>query len=166
MQVLLQDLRFALRQLVRNPGFALTAILSLTLGIGATVVVYSILYDAVLHPWPYAGIERVCDVWIEDNAGHDGVWGLTGPQIRQLRQAHAVEDVVGIDGESMTVTGTDVPDDVRAGMMTGNGFNFMGMPTMLGRYFAPSDAPDSGDPQAVTVLSYKFWQRHYRGDPS
>jgi len=166
MQVLLQDLRFALRQLVRNPGFALTAILSLTLGIGATVVVYSILYDAVLHPWPYAGIERVCDVWITDNAGHDGVWGLTGPQIRQLRQAHAVEDVVGIDGESMTVTGTDVPDDVRAGMMTGNGFDFMGMPTMLGRYFTPSDAPDSGDPQAVTVLSYKFWQRHYLGDPS
>ena len=166
MQVLLQDLGFALRQLVRNPGFALTAILSLTLGIGATVVVYSILYDAVLHPWPYAGIERVCDVWITDNAGHDGVWGLTGPQIRQLRQAHAVEDVVGIDGESMTVTGTDVPDDVRAGMMTGNGFEFMGMPTMLGRYFVSSDAPDSGDPQAVTVLSYKFWQRHYRGDPS
>ena len=166
MQVLLQDLRFALRQLVRNPGFALTAILSLTLGIGATVVVYSILYDAVLHPWPYAGIERVCDVWITDNAGHDGVWGLTGPQIRQLRQAHAVEDLVGIDGESMTVTGTDVPDDVRAGMMTGNGFNFMGIPTMFGRYFAPSDAPDSGDPQAVTGLSYKFWHRHYRGDPS
>jgi len=166
MQVLLQDIRFAFRQLVRNPGFALTAILSLTLGIGATVVVYSILYDAVLHPWPYAGIERVCDVWITDSAGHDGVWGLTGPQIRQLRQAHAVEDIVGIDGESMAVTGSDVPDDVRASLMTGNGFEFMGMPTLLGRYFNPSDAPDRVDPQAVTVLSYKFWNRHYRGDPS
>ena len=71
MQILLQDLRFAFRQIVRNPGFSLTSILSLTLGIGATVAVYSILYDAVLHPWPYAGIERICDVWITDNAGRD-----------------------------------------------------------------------------------------------
>ena len=55
MQILLQDLRFAFRQIIRNPGFSLTAVLSLTLGIGATVAVYSILYDAVLHPWPYAG---------------------------------------------------------------------------------------------------------------
>ena len=94
MPILLQDLRFAFRQILRNPGFSLTAVLSLTLGIGATVAVYSILYDAVLHPWPYAGIDRICDVWITDNAGHDGTWGLTGPQIRQLRQTHAVEDVV------------------------------------------------------------------------
>src|ERR1700731_3652097 len=104
MQIFLQDLRFALRQIVRNPGFSLTAILSLTLGIGATVAVYSILYDAVLHPWPYAGIERVCDVWITDPAGHDRVWGLTGPQVRQLRKAHAAEDVVGFDGASLAVT--------------------------------------------------------------
>ena len=55
MQILLQDLRFAFRQILRNPGFSLTAVLSLTLGIGATVAVYSILYDAVLHPWPYEG---------------------------------------------------------------------------------------------------------------
>ena len=84
MQILLQDLRFAFRQILRNPGFSLTAVLSLTLGIGATVAVYSILYDAVLHPWPYAGIDRICDVWITDNAGRDDTWGLTGPQIHQL----------------------------------------------------------------------------------
>jgi len=80
MQTLLQDLRFAFRQILRNPGFSLTAILSLTLGIGATVAVYSILYDAVLHPWPYSGIERIVDVWITDSAGRDGTWGLTGPE--------------------------------------------------------------------------------------
>ena len=55
MQTLLQDLRFALRQIVRNPGFSITSILSLTLGIGATVAVYSILYDAVLHPLALCG---------------------------------------------------------------------------------------------------------------
>jgi predicted permease len=166
MPILLQDLRFALRQIFRNLGFSLTAILSLTLGIGATVAVYSILYDAVLHPWPYAGIDRICDVWITDNAGRDGTWGLTGPQIRQLRQAHAVEDVAAFDFTSQTVTGGDVPEDVNAIMMTGSAFQFLGLTPLMGRYIAPSDASDGQDPQTVTVLSYKFWQRHYRGDPA
>jgi putative ABC transport system permease protein len=166
MQILLQDLRFAFRQILRNPGFSLTAVLSLTLGIGATVAVYSILYDAVLHPWPYAGMDRICDVWITDNAGHDGTWGLTGPQIRQLRQTHAVEDIPAFDFTSQTVTGGDVPDDVNAIMMTGSAFQFLGLTPLLGRYTAPSDAPDGQDPQPVAVLGYKFWQRHYRGDPA
>ena len=166
MQIFLQDLRFALRQIVRNPGFSLTSILSLTLGIAATVAVYSILYDAVLHPWPYAGIERICDVWITDNAGHDGTWGLTGPQIRQLRQTHAVEDVVASNYTNQTVTGSDVPDGAIVVEMTGSHFQFLGLSPLLGRYFIPADAPDGKDPQPVAVLGYKFWQRHYRGDPA
>ena len=166
MRVVLQDLRFAFRQIIRNPGFSLTAILSLTLGIGATVAVYSILYDAVLHPWPYAGIERICDVWLTDNAGHEGPWGLTGPQIRQLRQTHAVEDVVASNYTNQTVTGSDVPDDVVVDEMTGSHFQFLGLSPLLGRYIMPSDAPDGQDPQPVAVLGYKFWQRHYRGDPA
>ena len=166
MQILLQDLRFALRQIFRNLGFSLTAILSLTLGIGATVAVYSILYDAVLHPWPYAGIDRICDIWITDSTGRDGTWGLTGPQIHQLRQTNAVEDVVGASFTNQTVTGGDVPDDVNAIEMTGSHFQFLGLSPLLGRYFVPSDAPEGQDPQPVAVLSYKFWQRHYRGDPA
>ena len=166
MQILLQDFRFALRQIFRNPGFSLTAILSLTLGIGATVAVYSILYDAVLHPWPYAGIDRICDVWMTDNAGHDGTWDLTGPQIRQLRQTHAVEDVVASSFSNETITGGDVPDDVMVIEMTGSHIQFLGLPPLLGRYFVPTDAPDGHDPQPVAVMSFKFWQRHYHGDPA
>src|SRR5271163_4406440 len=154
MQILLQDLRFALRQVVRNPGFSLTSILSLTLGIGATVAVYSILYDAVLHPWPYAGIERIRDVWITDSAGHEGTWGLTGPQIRQLRQTHAVEDVVASNYTTQTVTGTDLPDDVVVDEMSGSHFQFLGLSPILGRFIMPSDAPDGQDPQPVAVLGY------------
>src|SRR5260370_19030608 len=166
MQILLQYLRFAFRQILRNPGFSLTAILSRTLGIGATVAVYSILYDAVLHPWPYAGIDRICDVWITDNAGRDWTWDLPGPEIRQLRQTHAVEDVVASSFSNQAITGSDVPDDVRLIEMTGSHIQFLGLPPLLGRYFVPSDAPDGEDPQPVAVLSFKFWQRHYRGDPA
>ena len=137
MPVLLQDLRFAFRQIFRNPGFSLTAVLSLTLGIGATVAVYSILYDAVLHPWPYAGIDRICDVWITDNAGHEGTWGLTGPQIRQLRQTHAVEDVVGSSSSEETITGSDVPDDARVVEMTGSHIQFLGLASPAGPLLCP-----------------------------
>ena len=165
MQTLLQDLRFAGRQIVRSPGFAVTAILSLTLGIGATVAVYSILYDAVLHPWPYAGISRMVQIWISDSAGHEGFWSLTGPEIRQLRKTHAVQSIVGLDTESLMVTGSDIPDNVSAVYLTGNGFQFLGMPALLGRYFLPSDAPDGQDPRPVVVLGWKFWQRHYGGNP-
>jgi hypothetical protein len=79
MQTLLRDLRVALRQIARNPGFSITSILSLTLGIGATVAVYSILYDAVLHPWHYAGIEWISEVWLTDNAGREGTC-IRGPE--------------------------------------------------------------------------------------
>src|ERR1700761_5301341 len=120
MQVVLQDLRFAFRQIIRNPGFSLTAVLSLTLGIGATVAVYSILYDAVLHPWPYSGIERIVDIWITDSAGRDGTWEVTGPEIGNPRQKKTVEDVVASNYTAQTVTGSDVPDDVILNEMTGS----------------------------------------------
>ena len=166
MRIFLQDLRFAFRQIFRNPDFSLTAVLSLTLGIGATVAVYSILYDAVLNPWPYPGIDRMVDVWMSDSSGHDGTWWLTGPQIRELRQTHAVEDIAALATSQETITGGDAPEDVRGIMFTGSAFQFFGLSPLLGRYIVPSDAREGQDPQPVAVLSYRFWQRHYRGDPA
>jgi putative ABC transport system permease protein len=77
-----------------------------------------------------------------------------------------VEDVMGLNQWNLTVTGGDVPEDVRGIYMTGSGFQFLGLPAMLGRNFLPSDAPDGQEPQQVVVLSNKFWQRHFNGDPS
>src|SRR5277367_5990346 len=162
-----QDLRFALRQMGKHPSFALTAILSLALGIGATVSVFSIIYAVLMNPWPYPGADRICQVYFLDKAGNQDSWnGLTGPQVRQLVQAHAVEDVMGVTGWSLTVTGSDVPEDVQGIYLTGNGLQFLGLPAMLGRNFLPSDAPDGQEPQQVVVLSHKFWQRHFNGDPT
>jgi putative ABC transport system permease protein len=166
-RVFLQDVRFALRQCTSHPGFALTAILSLALGIGATVSVFSIVYAVLMNPWPYAGADRMYFPTLLDKAGNEADWnGLTGPQIRQLRQAHAIEDVMAFEGWSLTVTGSDVPEDVSGVYLTNSGLQFFGMPAMLGRNFLPSDAPDGQEPQPVVDLSYKFWRRHFNGDPS
>lgn len=166
MQSLLQDLRFAFRQMARTPGFSLTAVLSLALGIGATVSVFSVIYSAVLNAWPYAGFDRVCQINTIDKAGNEGGPGFTGPQVRQLRQVGAVEDVIAMQRWDLVITGNDVPENLYAVYFTGNAFQYFGMPALLGRYFLPSDAPDLQDPQPVAVLSYNFWRRHFNSDPT
>jgi len=166
MQRVPHDLRYAFRQMLKTPGFCLTAIFSLALGIGATVSVFSVIYSAILTPWPYAGFDRVCQLNTINKDGGEGSPGFTGPQVRELRQAQAAEEVVAVDDWSLTLTGSDAPEDVKGYYFSGNTFHFFGMPAMLGRYFGPSDAPDEGDPERVAVLSYKFWQRHFAGDPS
>ena len=166
MSTFLQDFRYSLRQLFKNPGVSLTAILSLALGIGATVSVFSIIYAVLMNPWPYQGADRIANVALLDKSGKEQDYGLNGPQTRELAKAHSLEYVVAFNGWNLTVTGSDVPEDVQAMYFTGNVFQMLGVPAMLGRYYLPSDAPDGQDPQPVIVLSYKFWMHHYNGDRS
>ena len=73
---------------------------------------------------------------------------------------------MAFNGWNLTVTGSDVPEDVQGMYFTGNVFQMLGVPAMLGRYFLPSDDLDGQEPQPVVVLNHKFWKRHYNGDPS
>src|ERR1700754_4877971 len=114
MPTFLQDVRFAFRQFVTRPGFALTAILSLTLGIGATVSVFSIIYAVLMNPWPYQGADRIANIALLDKSGKEQNYGLNGPQTRDLTKAHSLEHVVAFNGWNLTVTGGDVPEDLQA----------------------------------------------------
>ena len=166
MSTFLQDFRYSLRQLVKNPSVSVTAILSLALGIGATVSVFSIIYAVIMNPWPYQGADRIANVALLDKSGNEQGYGLNGPQTRELAKAHSLEYVVAFNGWNLTVTGKDVPEDVMGMYFTGNMFQMLGVPAMLGRHYFPVDAPDGQDPQPVVVLSYKFWMHHYNGDRS
>src|SRR5450631_55593 len=166
MQTLFQDLRFSLRQLAKNPGFTLTALISLALGIGATTAVFSVVYAILVNPFAYANPDRMVHMRVSDKAGHDGGFGLTAPQWQEIRRSPVVEDAVAVDDWNLTVTGRDLPEDVQGVYMTSNGFNYFGEPAALGRGLIPSDAIDGQDPQPVAVLSYKFWQRHYSSNPA
>ena len=164
MQTFVQDLRYGLRQLQKSPGFTATAILSLALGIGATTAVFSVVYAVLLDPYPYADSDRMVHLVAKTKAGEDRWFGLTGPQYQQYRRAQAVESAVAEDQWNLTTTGGDLPEDVNAVYFTGNAFNHFGVPALVGRGLIPADAPEGQDPQPVTVLGYKFWQRHYNGD--
>jgi len=166
MATLLQDVRYAFRQLRTRPGFALTAILSLALGIGATVSVFSVIYGVLLHPFPYANIHRLGNLSISDPYGNIFNAAITGPQLRELQKTHSVESVATWDEWNLTVTGHDVPEDVVAYYGIGDTFPTLGVPALLGRNIGPSDTPDGQEPQPVVMLHYRFWQRHFGGDPN
>src|ERR1700753_140204 len=104
-QTVLQDVRSSLRQLLKNPGFALTAILSLGLGIGATVSVFSVIYGVLLHPFPYPDVERIGNLSIRNTRGILFDAEFTGPQVRELRQMHAFESLATWRLANVTMTG-------------------------------------------------------------
>ena len=166
MHTLVQDLRYAMRQLRSAPGFTVTAILSLALGIGATTAVFSVVYAILFDPYPYANPDRMIHMQLVNSKGDLNGFGLTAAQWQQLRKSPVIEDAFISNEWNLTVTGHDVPEDVAADFMSSNVFNYFGVPMALGRGLAPSDAIDGQDPQPVVVLSYKFWQRHYNSDRS
>jgi len=167
MRTVLQDLHYSFRQLRKMPGFSLTAIISLALGIGATTAVFSVVYAILMDPYPYAAPDRMAHMRLitPDGKGQRG-FGISGSQWQVLRKSPVIEDSFMTDQWNLTVTGSDLPEDVSADYMTSNAFNFMGVPAALGRGLQPSDAIDGQDPQPVVVLGHAFWTRHYHGDPS
>ena len=112
MATLLQDLRYALRQLLKSPGFTLTAVISLMLGIGATTAVFSVVYAVLMNPYPYAAPDRMVHLSLKSKSGQNRGFGLTADQWQELRKSPVVEDAVITDEWSLTVTGHDLPEDV------------------------------------------------------
>jgi putative ABC transport system permease protein len=167
MHSVLQDLRYSWRELVKRPGLALTAITSLTLGIGATTAVFSVMYGLLANPYPYQGANRMVHLTVIPEKG-DAWWiGITGPQLKALRQLKSFESVAATWGTwNLTTTDEDLPEDVPSVQLTANSGMHFGVPALLGRTFIPADAPDGQDPQPVVLLSYLFWQRHFNADPS
>ncbi len=161
------DLRYAIRQLRRSPGFALTAILTLALGIGAVTSVFSVVNAVLLKPFPFREPDRLIvarEVVEEmrnatplepDNYRH---------YLRLKRDSNTLEDaaIFSEPGVSVSPTG-DRPSFVGAVRASANLFRVLGMQPILGRDFVDSDAQKGAPP--VVVLSYAGWQTFYAGDP-
>ena len=165
MQTLIQDLRYSVRQLAKNPGFTSTAALSLALGIGATTAVFSVIYAALLDPYPFKAAERIMRMSILNKSGNVDTINLNPDQIRQLRRLQPIESVLAMDYHAMTITGREFPENVNVIGLISNGWDDLGMRTSMGRGLVRSDAIDGQDPQPVTVVSYKFWQERLGADP-
>ncbi|HEY3937065.1 MAG TPA: ABC transporter permease, partial [Bryobacteraceae bacterium] len=159
------DIRYAFRQLWKSPGFTLTAVVSLALGIGATTAVFSVIYAVLIHPFPYAAADRIIRIATKDKGGNLRPVALTGSQLQLIRKANCVEDAVAWLNWELNTTGSDLPEDVKAVFITPNASNYFGVPPLQGRGLIPADAPPRGGAQPVVVLSYSFWNRHLGRNP-
>jgi predicted permease len=164
MHALSQDLRYSLRQLIKSPGFTLTAVISLALGIGATTAVFSVIYAGVLNPYPYHEPDRIVRLAITSKAGPEQV-DANGPQIQQLRQVPVIQSVLAMDSRATILTGQELPENVHVIGIIASGFNDLGVPPLMGRGLLPSDSIDGQDPQPVAVLSYRFWRKQFLASP-
>src|SRR6516164_5060671 len=160
-----EDSRYGMRMLAKNRGFAIVAILSLALGIGATSAMFSVVYGVLMNPYPYKHSDRMVHLVVRDNKGDRQYVNLTGPQWELLRQASCVESAAAMDAWQLTTNDDGLPENVQAVYLTANSFLYFGVPVLLGRGLQPSDAPGGQDREKVAVLGYQFWQRHYGGDP-
>jgi predicted permease len=165
MHTLLQDLRYSARQLIKSPGFTLTAVISLAVGIGAATAVFSVIYAVLMSPYPYPAADRIVRLTTQSVAGSGDSVYLNGAQIQSLRQSPVVESVLAMDYQALMLTGQDLPENVNAVSLISNGFQDLGVPPVLGRGLWPSDAVDGQDPRPVVVLSYRFWRKHYLSNP-
>jgi predicted permease len=164
MNGILQDLRYAVRQIRKSPGFAFTTLLSLTLGIGATTAIFSVVYGVLLDPYPYRDADRMVHVELRAKSDDRGqLLFVNGTEYQELQRASSIDDVFLQNQRQATLTGRQFPISVRVGQYSSNLFTYMGVPAALGRGFTPSDAP-GGKVSPVAVLSYIFWQQQFGGN--
>ncbi|MEM8964473.1 MAG: ABC transporter permease, partial [Acidobacteriota bacterium] len=163
-EMLVHDVRWALRSIRRAPGYALAVILTLALGMGANTAIFSVVNGILLQPLPYADDDSL--VLLRQQAIHLGVDNLAF-SIRELydvqEQSSALSAIAEYHSMSFTLLGREEPMRVRTGVVSASYFPLLGVKPVLGRDFRPTDEHHGAE--AVLMLSHGFWQRSFGGDP-
>jgi predicted permease len=164
------DLQYGLRQLRLNPGFTLTAVLSLALGIGANTAIFTLVDQIVLRLLPVKNPRELVQLRVEggrfgSNSG-DGVHTFSYPIYRAFRGRNTVfSGLTGQVMQSASLVGEDRSEMVQVGLVAGNFFEVLGVVPHLGRLLtSQDDTTPNGHP--VVVLQFNFWQNRFAGDPA
>jgi putative ABC transport system permease protein len=164
---LLYELRMAARHLLKSPGFTLTAVLMLALGIGATTAIFSIVEGVLLRPLPFPDPDRLVvltDVLEGPSATGNGEAGVTAPDIRNyIHDTHSFDGLGGYLPTVYELTGIGSPATVNATRISSGVFRALGVQPLLGRWFTPAEDEQK---QSLAVLSYATWRQRMNGDPS
>ena len=165
MGTLIQDLRYGFRMLVKNPGFALIAILALALGIGANTAIFSVVNAVLLRPLPYATADRL--VYVEAVNPAQGITNsnVSPPDFSDWKnQSQTFEDMAAFITGGAILSGNAEPERVPGAYVTASFFSLLGAKPALGRALvAEDDRPGAED---VTVISHGLWQRRFGADPN
>lgn len=167
MQTLFQDLRYALRQLLRSRGFSATAISMLALGIGATTATFSIVEGVLLRPLPFPQSDqlvRISDILQGASLGGNGETGVTAPDIRNyMRDTRSFESLGGYQPSAYALSGAGEPTRIHGTRMSGGVFPALGVQPLLGRFF---NQQEDDQHQLVCLISYSLWHERFHGDQS
>ena len=163
MRGLMQDFRFALRQLRKNPGFTAVAVITLALGIGANTTVFSTVNAMLLRPFPFPNLDRIVTVW-ETAPQYDHLSPAPADFLDWSQQSTQFEKLAAVHGWDANLTGTNLAEHVEGSQVTGDFFSLLGMPAQAGRYIGAADF--RGGVAPVVVVSHGFWQQHLGSDPS
>lgn len=155
------DFRQAFRHLRRSPAYAVVAVLTLALGLGATALTYGLAAPYFLRALPFADADRLVHLFqVDRRSGYDRD-RFSLPQLRDLRErSHAFEGLAAYSYRSSNLTGPEGPERVTLAAMTSNAFDVLGARPALGRTFSPGEDAAAD----VVVLSWGLWQRRYAGD--
>lgn len=161
MRTLVQDIRYAVRKLRTSPAFTAVAVLTLALGIGASVAIFTLVNSVLLRPLEYAQPDRLAMIW-ERPPRDPGFDNYASPAnfTAWREQARSFEALAAVFDRPVNLTGGGEPEEVAARYSTPNYFDVLGANAEYGRTFVPDDADEN-----VVVLGQRLWQRRYGGDP-
>ena len=160
MTTLLQDVRYGIRMLGKNPGFTAVAVLTLALGIGATTAIFSVVYGVLLRPLPYPRPDRI--VRVQEVAADGHLMRFADYNFRDLRAMnHTLGSMARGYSAQTTVTGASGPERVDVAVVSGDFLHVMGITPILGRNFSPDELHTGGTP--AVLASYGYWQEHLGG---
>jgi predicted permease len=163
MESLWQDLRHALRSLRLNAAFAAVVVLTLALGIGANTAIFSVVRGVLLKPLPHRDGDRL--VYLRQSSDRGDNMNFSVPEVRDFRTGvPSLAQIAEYSPDAVTVRTEREAMRLRAGLVTGNYFEVMGLSPILGRVTRPSD--DGPGVPAVIVLTHEFWMRRFGGDSS
>jgi putative ABC transport system permease protein len=161
----MQDMRFAARSLVRRPAFAIVAICTFALGIGANSAIFSVVNAVLIRPLPYENSAQLGLVYGDMSPLGYARGPLSGPELKELQRRGSLFTEFGaIWANSVAITGDGEPQQLRTGFVTANFFRTLGVSAAIGRTFQAAEE-GQGAPPAI-VLSWATWQRLYGGDPA
>jgi putative ABC transport system permease protein len=166
MHTTLQDLKYAVRSLLKTPGFAAVGILTIALGIGANTAIFTVVNALLIRPLPYAASDRLVMVWQDWTArgGPADEWGTPGNFVDWRAEQGLFKSVAAISGFRPTLTGNAEPESLTGEAVTHEYFSLLGVTPALGRDFTTAD--DVPNAARVAIISDALWKRRFGGDPS
>jgi putative ABC transport system permease protein len=160
MNTILRDIRYGIRSLLKRPGFAAVALITLALGIGTNTAIFSVVNAVLLQPLPYPNENRIVRI---DETEASGGMGISPPNLVDFQQQNnSFDGIAAYTGGSFILTGGTEPIRVQAMNVTPNLFSVLAVQPLAGRTFAEDDLRERQS--QVVVISYGFWQRHFGGD--